>query len=261
MTKATKVKKEFLDKYDEYLSRFGKLDNQELVNAVNTQIGTPGWVSSRQYYMAALYKELDNRGIDYSVINNSNGLSIKNRIYLEDKKIKIRDDPRYGDKNITRIDATIIEQTLDALGITARIAEINYRPKDTEFCLEIALGTPLESITKLHKDIAMAVASPTGDVEIEAPIPGRALVAIRMPYDKQWYETRIKAFELRQENEKNNPTTTDTTDKAKTERAEFPKTFRDYLAVIFYVIAGILDITVVYLRKLGNYIEGRDRSF
>ncbi len=174
------------------------------------------------------------------------------------KKIKNPDDPRFGDKNLTPRDAAIIEQTLDSLGITARVAEINYRPKDTEFCLEIALGTPLESITKLHKDIAMALASPTGDVDIEAPIPGRALVAIRMPYEKQWYETRIKSFKARQKYEKDNPITTDT---AKTDRPEFPKTFRDYLAVVFYIIAGIFDITTEYLRKLGNFIEGRERQF
>lgn len=118
------------------------------------------------------------------------------------KKVKKTDDPRVGDKEITPRDAQIIEQTLDSFGITARIAEVNFRPKDTEFCLEVAMGTPLENITKLHKDIAMALASMTGDVEIEAPIPGKALVAIRMPYDKRWYETRLKAFKLRAKKDK-----------------------------------------------------------
>lgn len=176
-------------------------------------------------------------------------------------KIKNTNDPRFNDENILKIDATIIEQTFESFGITARVAEINYRPKDTEFCLEIALGTSLESITKLNKDIALALASPTGNVEIEAPIPGRSYIAVRMPYEKQWFETRIKAYELKQENEKNNPTIVEVTDKTKTDRPEFPNTFRDYLAVIFYIIAGILDITVVYIRKLGNFIEGKERQF
>ncbi|HBP50803.1 MAG: translocase FtsK protein [Candidatus Shapirobacteria bacterium GW2011_GWE1_38_10] len=177
------------------------------------------------------------------------------------KKIKKSDDPRVGDKNLIPRNAAIIEQTLDSLGITARVAEVNYRPKDTEFCLEIALGTPLESITKLHKDVAMALASPTGDVDIEAPIPGRSLIAIRLPFDKQRYEAAINAFKLRQKEEKRNSKKSRTTDKTKTDRPEFPKTIRDYLAVVFYIIAGILDITTQYLRKLGNFIEGRDRQF
>lgn len=167
-------------------------------------------------------------------------------------------DPRIKSKEILSKDAKTIELTYESFGITVRVCEINYRPKDTEFCIEVAMGTRLEDITKLHKDLAIALASLTGDVEIEAPIPGRTLVAIRMPYEKQWYETRIKAHELMQANEKNNPTTTEDTEKALNERSEFPATFRDYLALFFYIIAGILDITVEYLRKLGNYIEGRE---
>jgi len=53
---------------------------------------------------------------------------------------------------------------------------------------------------------------------LKLQFPGRSLIAIRMPYEKQWYETRIKAYDLRQENEKNNPTPIDTTDKSKTEK-------------------------------------------
>lgn len=178
------------------------------------------------------------------------------------KKIKKSDDPRVGEKYLIPRNAAIIEQTLDSLGITARVVEVNYRPKDTEFCLEIALGTPVESITKLHKDVAMALASSTGDVEIEAPIPGRSLIAIRLPFDKQRYEAAIKAFELSQKEEKrNSKKTSSTTDETKADRSEFPKTIRDYLAVVFYIIASLLDITTQYLRKLGNFIEGRERQF
>lgn len=243
MLPAKKVKTKD-SKYEEFQKRFGEMNDKQLLEAAISQSNNPGWVSSRGYYMVALRQEFIKRGLSFPNANTPKPLG---------------DDPRVGDKDLVPRDAAIIEQTLDALGITARIAEINYRPKDTEFCLEIALGTPLESITKLNKDIALALASPTGDVEIEAPIPGRALVAIRMPYDKQWYETRIKAFELRQENEKNNPTPAETTDKTK--KTEFPVTLRDYLAVVFYIIAGIFDITTEYLRKLGNFIEGRERQF
>jgi DNA segregation ATPase FtsK/SpoIIIE-like protein len=174
-------------------------------------------------------------------------------------KIKKLDDPRTSDASIIKVNTATIEQTLASFGITARVVEINYRPKDTEFCLEIALGTTLESITKLNKDIAMALASPSGDVEIEAPMPGRQLIAIRTPYIKQMYESNLKAYKLKQEYENNNPIIEGVTEKTQDTETEFPKTFRDYFAAIFYVIGGILEITSVFLRKLGNFIEGRER--
>lgn len=168
------------------------------------------------------------------------------------KKVKKIDDPRVGDKEITPRDAQIIEQALDSFGITARIAEINFRPKDTEFCLEVALGTPLESITKLHKDIAMALASMTGDVEIEAPIPGRALVAIRMPYDKQWYETRLKAFKLRKENETKNSTE----EPLKTDKVEWLG-LRGFFALPIYYLGKFLILVGRICRELALLINNR----
>lgn len=80
--------------------------------------------------------------------------------------------------------ALLIESTLDSLGVIARVVEINKNEKDVDFNLEIALGTPVENIVRLHKDIAMAIASPTGDVEIIAPIPGRSLIGIKVPREK-----------------------------------------------------------------------------
>lgn len=111
------------------------------------------------------------------------------------KKNKVSDDPRVGDKVLTPKLAMLIEQTLQSFGITTRVVEINFRPNDTEYCLEVALGTTLESITKLHKDLAMAIASPSGDVEIEAPIPGRAVIAVRVPYEKAVWERAIAGIE------------------------------------------------------------------
>lgn len=161
------------------------------------------------------------------------------------------------DKEFLFRNAQIIEQTLESFGITSRVAEINTKPEKIEYCLEIALGTPIDDIVKHHKDLGMALATITGDVEIEAPIPGRSLIGIRVPYDKNWKVTASEHMNVIEETLKNTPKAEETT----TKRSEFPKTLRDYLAVIFYIIAGILDITVVYLRKLGNYIEGRNRSF
>ena len=47
--------------------------------------------------------------------------------------------------------------------------------------LEVALGTKLSKITALERDLALALAAPTGTIRIEAPIPGRSLVGIELP--------------------------------------------------------------------------------
>lgn len=80
--------------------------------------------------------------------------------------------------------ADIIEKTLDSFGIRARVSEINYGPTVTQYALEITMGTKLSKITALSNDLALALAASTGQVRIEAPIPGRSLVGIEIPNKK-----------------------------------------------------------------------------
>ncbi|MBI4057892.1 DNA translocase FtsK [Candidatus Microgenomates bacterium] len=77
--------------------------------------------------------------------------------------------------------AAIIERTLESFGITARVVEVNLGPAVTQYALEVGLGTKLSKITALDRDLALALAAPTGQIRIEAPIPGRSLVGIELP--------------------------------------------------------------------------------
>ncbi len=77
--------------------------------------------------------------------------------------------------------ASKIEQTLDSFGIDARVAEVNLGPAVTQYAIEIALGTKVSKITSLANDLALATEAPTGQIRIEAPIPGRNLVGIEIP--------------------------------------------------------------------------------
>ncbi len=77
--------------------------------------------------------------------------------------------------------ASTIEKTLQSFGIKARVVEINLGPSVTQYAIEIALGTKLSKITGLANDLALATEAPTGQVRIEAPIPGRSLVGIEIP--------------------------------------------------------------------------------
>lgn len=82
--------------------------------------------------------------------------------------------------DINKIAATI-EKTLQSFGIDARVAEVNLGPAVTQYALELALGTKVSKITSLANDLALATEAPTGQIRIEAPIPGRNLVGIEIP--------------------------------------------------------------------------------
>ena len=77
--------------------------------------------------------------------------------------------------------ASIIEKTLQSFGIAARVAEVNLGPAVTQYALEIALGTKVSKITSLANDLALATEAPSGQIRIEAPIPGRNLIGIEIP--------------------------------------------------------------------------------
>jgi S-DNA-T family DNA segregation ATPase FtsK/SpoIIIE len=74
-----------------------------------------------------------------------------------------------------------IEETLQSFGVDARVAEVNLGPAVTQYALELALGTKVSKITALANDLALATEAPTGQIRIEAPIPGRNLVGIEIP--------------------------------------------------------------------------------
>ena len=86
-----------------------------------------------------------------------------------------------ADRGDLKANASVIEKTLSSFGILARVVEVNLGPAVTQYALEIALGTKLSKIMALSNDLALALAAPTGQIRIEAPIPGRALVGIEIP--------------------------------------------------------------------------------
>jgi len=100
---------------------------------------------------------------------------------LEDLKTPKADTDKGNIKDNAHINAHIIEHTLESFGIKAKITEVNIGPAVTQYALNIAMGTKLSKITSLSNDLALALAAPTGQIRIEAPIPGRNLVGIEVP--------------------------------------------------------------------------------
>ena len=86
-----------------------------------------------------------------------------------------------ADRGDVKTNAAMIESTLASFGIKAKIVEVNLGPAVTQYALESAEGIKITKITNLQNDLAMALASPTGSVRIEAPIPGKSLIGIEVP--------------------------------------------------------------------------------
>jgi S-DNA-T family DNA segregation ATPase FtsK/SpoIIIE len=86
-----------------------------------------------------------------------------------------------ADRGNVNANAAKIEETLEAFGITAKVKEVNLGPAVTQYALDIAAGTKITKIANLQHDIALSLATRTGTVRIEAPIPGKSLVGIEVP--------------------------------------------------------------------------------
>ncbi|MEX0895803.1 MAG: DNA translocase FtsK [Patescibacteria group bacterium] len=97
-----------------------------------------------------------------------------------------------ADRGDIKKNAQVIEETLNSFGVHAGVEEVNYGPSVTQYALRIKKqGTKLSKITSLSTDLALALAAPTGQIRIEAPIAGRSLVGVEVPnYSAQYVTLR-----------------------------------------------------------------------
>ena len=86
-----------------------------------------------------------------------------------------------ADRGDVKKNSDNIEEALESFGIRARVADINFGPAVTQYALQIAKGVNVNKITSLSNNLALALAAPNGQIRIEAPIPGKALVGIEVP--------------------------------------------------------------------------------
>ncbi len=87
-------------------------------------------------------------------------------------------------KDEIKRNSDIIERTLSSFNITSRIVDVAIGPVVTRYALQIKTGTKVSKINTLSRDLALALAAPSGSVRIDAPIPGTSLVGIEMPNPK-----------------------------------------------------------------------------
>lgn len=121
----------------------------------------------------------ESHGLEQKLVSNTPG---DERIWkYPDLELLTDSASGKADRGDIKDNAATIEQSLESFGITARVVEVNLGPAVTQYALEVALGTKLSKITALERDMALALAAPTGTIRIEAPIPGRSLVGIELP--------------------------------------------------------------------------------
>lgn len=85
----------------------------------------------------------------------------------------------------SRIDmsVSIIEKTLESFGLAVQVVEIILEPESYLFCISGKTGAVnnAKDVVKLDKDLALALASPTGKVKIVAPLPDRNQIGLYLP--------------------------------------------------------------------------------
>ncbi len=152
---------------------------------LKTKINIPGSDDTKEVPVVTTPKPLlkkDVGGDFESQINSANHDGSTTKIWkYPPLSLLSTDKGSKADRGDIKENASIIESTLDSFGIRAKVAEVNGGPAITQYAIKIAEGTKLSKIKSLQTDLALALAAPTGQIRIEAPIPGRNLVGIEIP--------------------------------------------------------------------------------
>lgn len=92
--------------------------------------------------------------------------------------------------------AAVLESTFDEHGLLTRVEEVNLHKEDVEYRLRVAAGLKLKEIVELEPDIALAMASPSGHVTIQTPIPGTQFVGITVPTPSDVKPVKVGKLEV-----------------------------------------------------------------
>lgn len=137
--------------------------------------------------------------------------------------------------------AGVLESTFDEHGMLTKVMEVNLQDKSVEYRLSIVAGLKLKYIIELEPDIALAMASPTGHVKIEAPIPGTQYIGITVPKPKEAEpvkEQRLKVVHLTKE--------------VKVPEYSFIEVTRDLFTLVFRSIGKYSYILAEKTQKIGQ---------
>lgn len=116
---------------------------------------------------------------------------------LQEKEVQKQDEKLYKEK------ALVIQRTLMNFGIQSKVVAISVGPTVLRFSLSISTGTKVSKVKNLSNDLALALASQTSSLRIEAPIPGTSFIGVEIPNPTpNFVYTKDMIKKLRQESDK-----------------------------------------------------------
>lgn len=120
------------------------------------------------------------------ILGKGNGVTTPREVLATKTKITTKKHiTQEGSKMSLNINCDLIRQTLSAYNINVRINSVTVTEKNMCFFMEVAIGTKLDKLLGLEKELAMVLASPTGKIEILAPFKGTSMVALYLPTKKK----------------------------------------------------------------------------
>lgn len=102
----------------------------------------------------------------------------------EENEAVAQDERSPADKQILKT-IEIVESTYASFGYQVKVVEVEIQEKYYKLGLEICMGTKVDQIISLSKEVALALSSPTGKVDIHM-VPGRDLIEISVPRGKKY---------------------------------------------------------------------------
>lgn len=94
-----------------------------------------------------------------------------------------------NDADYIKNNAKMIEMVLESFGIPVRVVKINIQNNFYEYCIDVAVGSDLKRLERHDRDLAIALASPTGKVFWQIPVPGKSYVILKVPKpSKEYFE-------------------------------------------------------------------------
>jgi len=193
VVKAVTTIKDILSSRKSVESKSKVAGNVPYSDNLKTKINIPGLHEVKEEPVIDAHKPLLKREVEpdfESQINTSINEDGTTKIWkYPPLSLLSKDRGSKADRGDIKENAAIIESTLESFGIRAKVAEVNGGPAITQYAIKIAEGTKLSKIKALQTDLALALSAPTGQIRIEAPIPGRNLVGIEIPNRSPEYVT------------------------------------------------------------------------
>lgn len=164
-----------------------KISDGTLVNKINNTTNQPEFTNKQELDKGPNY--IENRKPENKPDNSSTTAEKEDMFgepMYEDWQLpplNLLKEPVYKPQNpeIHKRNATIIEKTLESFGVQSKVTNISIGPTVVQYALSITVGTKVAKVRNLANDLALALATNSSSVRIEAPIPGTSLIGIEIP--------------------------------------------------------------------------------